>query len=530
MDPLGYESGEASDIDVRISITFSIAALLQAILLQAKDANRNWLTTKRPKLAGSGRKGQSKVTTPSYQERSEDPRETTRTQQRSPPTGSLHREDGNGVDENFARLTDAAEPFPMRVLPDPARQLVTDASSAFSCPPDYVAIPVLVALGAANGCNRKLSVKEGWIECSSMYGVIVGLPGTTKSPAIDVAVSYPRVDYGGSVKFQTNAAIIVTDTTIEALGLELREAQGSAVLCKYDELSALPASFNRYRKGLGSDRQTYQSLWGGQALSISRTTLNAGKRERDQIYVRDPFVSIVGGTQPDYLVDLWDHKGRADGFVDRFLFAFPQPIRRVYRTPGIGSATFDAYWSLIYTLQSCGINPNEKPIITFLSDARRLWDEYSSEHFAQEEHMPPYMIGSWSKLHAYAARFALTLQIAYRAAGETESEDIEVRAVENAIRLVRYFASHAGKVHRHVRRNHEDARLNELLRWIAGRNDGTATVRDVVTSKVAGFRTAEDTLTAFARLASMGTGKVVKSDPRQGGRPSFSFQCFSGDC
>jgi hypothetical protein len=439
---------------------------------------------------------------------------------------------GESTDEISRRLIGKVELFPMDVLPGPARQLVSEAALAYSCPPDYVAVPVLVALGAANGSNRKLEVKDNWIERSAMYACIVGPPGTAKSPAIDLAVSRPVFTNGGIVKAQnkTNAAIIVTDTTIEALGLELRDAQESAVLCKYDELSALPASFNRYRKGLGSDRQTYQSLWGGQALSISRTTLNAGRRERDQIYVRDPFVSVIGGTQADCLRDLWDPRGRADGFLDRFLFAFPESIRRTYRNEGIAAATSKAYWALTDTLQEIIIDPNAKRIITFLPDARAKWDSFCYEHFAREEQMPTYLRGTWSKLHAYTARFALTLQVGYRAAGETKCEDIEVKAVENAIRLTHYFVSHAAKAHRHVRRDYEEAHLNELLRWIAGRKDGTATVREVVTSKVAGFHTAADTLRAFERLASMRAGRIVRSSPSQGGRPSISFQCFGGDC
>jgi hypothetical protein len=433
---------------------------------------------------------------------------------------------GERIDESSRRLIVNVEPFPVDVLPGPAWQLVSEAALAYSCPPDYVAVPVLVALGAANGSNRKLEVKDNWIERSAMYACIVGPPGTAKSPAIDLAVTRPVVTNGGIVKPQTNAAIIVTDTTIEALGLELRDAQESAVLCKYDELSALPASFNRYRKGLGSDRQTYQSLWGGQALSISRTTLNAGKRMPDSIYVRDPFVSVVGGTQPDCLRDLWDPRGRADGFLDRFLFAFPEPIRRVYREEGIAAATSKAYWAMTDTLQMILIDPSAKRIITFLPDARAKWDSFCYEHFAREEQMPTYLRGTWSKLHAYTARFALTLQVADRAAGETKCEDIEVKAVENAIRLTHYFASHAAKAHRHVRRDYEEAHLNELLRWIAGREDGTATAREVVTSKVAGLLTSADTLRAFERLEGRRAGRIVKPSQSKGGRPSFSFRVF----
>ena len=233
---------------------------------------------------------------------------------------------------------------------------------------------------------------------------------------------------------------------------------------------------------------------------------------------------ILGGIQPDLLRDLWDPKGRADGFVDRFLFAFPAPIRRVYRTQGIGASTLDAYWSLIYKLQDRATEPTARTLIGFLPEARALWDTFSSDHFARVEQATAYLRGSLSKLHSYAARFALALQVGYKVAGETVVEDVEARTVENAIRLTRYFAAHARKAHRHVRGGHEATQLSALLHWIAGRSDGTATVREVVTSKVAGFRTAGDTMSAFERLVSMGAGKVVTSS-HKGGKPSVAFQC-----
>ena len=58
------------------------------------------------------------------------------------------------------------------------------------CPPDFVAVPAMVALGAVIG--RKIGVRPerqtDWIEVPNLWGCIVGRPGTMKSPAMSEAL------------------------------------------------------------------------------------------------------------------------------------------------------------------------------------------------------------------------------------------------------------------------------------------------------------------------------------------------------
>ena len=58
------------------------------------------------------------------------------------------------------------------------------------CPPDFVAIPAIVALGSVLG--RKIGVRPqqrtDWIEVPNLWGCIVGRPGAMKSPAMGEAL------------------------------------------------------------------------------------------------------------------------------------------------------------------------------------------------------------------------------------------------------------------------------------------------------------------------------------------------------
>jgi Protein of unknown function (DUF3987) len=85
--------------------------------------------------------------------------------------------------------TITVEPFPVDVLPAPMRQLVQEGAAALPCPPDFIAVPMLSAAGAAIGNSRALEIKPGWIEGPRIYSAIVADPGSKKSPAAELAMA-----------------------------------------------------------------------------------------------------------------------------------------------------------------------------------------------------------------------------------------------------------------------------------------------------------------------------------------------------
>jgi Protein of unknown function (DUF3987) len=76
--------------------------------------------------------------------------------------------------------------FSLEFLPPSIGPWVGDISERLQCPPDYVAVTALTALGALIG--RRIGIKPqqrtDWLEIPNVWGCFVGKPGMLKSPAM----------------------------------------------------------------------------------------------------------------------------------------------------------------------------------------------------------------------------------------------------------------------------------------------------------------------------------------------------------
>jgi hypothetical protein len=81
--------------------------------------------------------------------------------------------------------------FDPAMLPDALRPWVADIAERIGCPPDFVAVPAMVALGSVLG--RKVAIRPqqqtDWAETPNLWGLIVGRPGMLKSPALQQATA-----------------------------------------------------------------------------------------------------------------------------------------------------------------------------------------------------------------------------------------------------------------------------------------------------------------------------------------------------
>ena len=76
--------------------------------------------------------------------------------------------------------------FDLEFLPPSIAPWVGDIAERLQCPPDYVAVTALIALGSLIG--RRIGIKPqqktDWIEIPNIWGAFVGKPGMLKSPAM----------------------------------------------------------------------------------------------------------------------------------------------------------------------------------------------------------------------------------------------------------------------------------------------------------------------------------------------------------
>src|SRR5215207_7105476 len=67
--------------------------------------------------------------------------------------------------------------FPVDAMPRACRTLIREASVSIGCPPEFVAVPMLVSLGTAIGNSRVIRLKAGWEEGAALYAAVIAEPG-----------------------------------------------------------------------------------------------------------------------------------------------------------------------------------------------------------------------------------------------------------------------------------------------------------------------------------------------------------------
>jgi hypothetical protein len=372
------------------------------------------------------------------------------------------------------------DPFPDDVLPGVAARLVTEGAEAIGCPSDFLGVPVLAVAGGTIGRSASLMLKGGYFASATIYAGCVGPPSDGKTPALKVAAAAVRridealeAEYVKAVeRWQEEAArpgpdgkkqksppppkprrIDVDDITMEALPLILADNPRGLVMVR-DELTSFALGMNQFKAGKGNDRPNALKIWSGDAIKKDRVNHEANAPIRCPY----PSLTIVGGLTPDMLGALVDQKGRADGFVDRFLLVYPDP-RPVagWSERGVAEETADEWAALVARLWARPMNAKDgrsvPHVLQFTPEAKALWRVRYDAHAAEMNALdfPPSLRGPWGKLREYAGRLTLTLACMEHAADPTadpaEVPTVDSRIVRNAWRLVAYFKTHTIRVH-----------------------------------------------------------------------------------
>jgi hypothetical protein len=377
--------------------------------------------------------------------------------------------------------------FPLDVLPKALALFVHAIAAATNSPLDYAAVLLLTIAGAAIGAARSLQIKAGWAERPCLFSALIGPPGSAKTPAAGpilapvyaeqarrlAAYRRQRVgweendaeDKGPPPKLET---IFVEDITIEKLASILQDNPRGVVVVR-DELTAWIGSMDMYRgKGKGADRQAYLSVWAGKPIRVDR------KGEEDPVYVPHPFVGVTGGLCPDLLPRLRGERDIQDGFLDRVLLSYPEPV------PAKGedwrciddeaAAAWERTLAQLWALQPEMTEDGEtRPhFVRLTSDASSAWEEFTGG-LARElnrDDLPEPLKGHLSKFKGYGARLALILHCLRQVCGEADGEDVDGESMERASRLISYFGSHALKVHAALGSDPEIEDARRVLDWI----------------------------------------------------------------
>lgn len=427
-------------------------------------------------------------------------------------------------------------PFPTYdVLPGVFHDFAVAAAKAIQCPVDYVACALLVVVSILMGGKRSIQLTPEWFQQGNLWIAMVGPPSAKKTPALlktlptlqaieqeqyaeyqdektlyemelrqyEADLSDWKKERHGNPPIKPENPILkrlkTSDTTVEALGKLLADnPQGIGMVC--DELSSWMRSMNQYKGGNGADRSHYLAMWSNSPITIDR------KNKVDPILVPMPYVAIVGGIQPDVLLEL-RNQGVEDGMKERFLFCCPLPNNE---PPKMGSAIPAAIRSgLDASLRKIFDSRPDDAITVTLSQgaadvflaARQEWHWLmQSDEFSRD--LEAYYV----KMQNYLGRFALVLHEMKRAIGETDSDIVSEDTMREAKALADYFLHHAAIALGMVMQTREEQHVEKAIRWIQKKNLYIVNPRDMVTNKVAGCKKASEARTLLKTLSDYGYG------------------------
>lgn len=447
-------------------------------------------------------------------------------------------------------------PFPLEAFPAALANYVHQCAWATNSQPDFVAVPLLAIAAGCLGASRALAITRDHIQPATIFSVVVGLPGTGKTPAIE-RVSEPleraearfRKDWkrdlklwqdsegeedGERVPKPTLKRLMVDDTTMEPLIRNLEKNRRGLVMVR-DELRALVAGFNQYRDGKGNDRQNLLRLWSASAIRVDRSK----HEDLVPVVIRRPSLSITGGLQPAVVPTLLDDTkgdGRAldDGLLDRFLWSYParlQDIEEQWREvePKVEAVWFDCAQWLLSIEQGKDADGEPVPILSRLSGCgREAWVDFTRGHAEQlnDPDFPDHLRGPWSKLRGYCARLALVLRfVAAAIDGEGGPIEVDGLAMLRAAELIRYFKAHWLRVSAGMGAEPRIWDANRVLSYLIRHPEITEfSRRDIHRHLHATFKTPEALDAPLSMLVQHGYLRLAASDNSIGRKATQKYE------
>lgn len=438
-----------------------------------------------------------------------------------------------------------AEPFPLDVLPEGLRRFVEESAWAINCPVDFVAVPVLVAAGAAIGNTYRLAITRTHTQGAVLFACVVGLASSGKSPALELVVDpFERAqwrylqDFKHRQKAWKNEGcqgeppqlrqLVVDDATVEAVA-PLLQSNPRGLLMVRDEMAALVTGLNQYKDGgKGSDRQFVLKLWPQATIRVHRVKHEGGM----PLTVHRPFLGLVGGIQPSVVDSLRQRAEQGqevveDGFLDRFLFSYPAPMPAIgEQWREVSQEASDVWETVVGRLLELPMAVESERIRSVLvplsSSGRAAWKEFTDAHAAElnDPDFPPHLVGPWGKFRGYAGRLALILHLIREATGEVAEKAVDGESMTRAARLVAYFKSHFRRTHQALGADPRTVDARVVLTWVMRNGQPRFTRRDLWRGLRCRFARPESLDAPLKLLTHLGYVRQVEVPILKTGRPS----------
>lgn len=463
-------------------------------------------------------------------------------------------------------VTPSREPFPLDVLPRPARAMVEAIARSRAVDPSAVSAAVLSAISAGVGLSRIFYDDfSKWTETGTVWLALVARSGSRKSIIIDdlfaphmerqrrlvaehaaAESEHQRLfDAWEARRGSTNSGdeeprplppefehVYTSDTTQEGL-VSILAKQPRGVIIIADELNSFFGNFGRYSGNADAERSFYLSLFRG--LDYKKDRAGAAP-----VFIERASAGIVGGIQPLILAKSFDAQAMASGLASRFLLVDIVPSVKTYEA-GPTRDERSLYEKFIYDLyglqlDQCSVEGGvvaqsplqvgpSKEARVLLKGFIRRWSE---ESLLSQEHMQAAM----SKLEAYAIRVALLRRVCREVDGSARPEDeISREDMEAGIRVAWWFRERAVSIYEDLAgpESHQSrVRLEMICEVIRSRFRGCVTLSEWRRrNRKRDKNVAESELDS---LVDAGLAEKRKRSPgTAGGKPTVEYALLDGD-
>jgi putative DNA primase/helicase len=463
------------------------------------------------------------------------------------------------------------EPVPTAMLPVPSFDVrgllpqalapwVNDVAERAQCPPDYVAVGVMVAVAAVIGRQMTIRPKrhDDWVVVPNLWGLGVGPPGVMKTAALEeglrgvrALIASAREEHGRALKdyafhveqsksqrdavkkqmekaardgksteawreaFEASAQpdtpverrYIVNDATIEKLG-ELLNHNRNGLLLFRDEAAGFLRTMER--EAHENDRAFYCEAWNGNgAFSYDRIL-------RGTLHIPACCVSVLGGIQPmplaAYLHETFK-AGQDDGLIQRFqLLVYPdisptwQNVDRWPDSDGRRRAVeiFRRLDHLDYEMLAADTKGLDLPFLHLTPEAQTVFDNWRAglEHRLRTADEHPAFISHLAKYRSLVPSLALLLHLV-DCVDHGRGGPVSASATERAVAWTRYLEPHAKRVYEPVISPGRQAAANLAKKIAGGQLASPFSIRDIRRKCWAGLTEGEDILAGLDQLEGL---------------------------
>lgn len=292
--------------------------------------------------------------------------------------------------------------LPLGVLRPEVQGVIRHFAEVYQCPREFVTTAVFAI--AATLCGRRVIIDDGkYRNHAGLWVCHVARSGSNKSEPVKALLgplreidktryaeyneAYKKAREEKAADMPVFTPLIITDTTPESQYQILAEKNGSheGTLLYRDEIKGMLDDIGRYSRS--GEISHSLSIWDGTSFTASRKT-------QKTIHVERPFLSVLGGIQPSVFAEAFTPTLAGVGYVQRWLFAYPeqQPLT-LYSDKSI-DGRYVAAWAET-AAKLCDISDRT---LLLSPEAKRVYTDFFNETKRKEFETEDAAAAMYSKL------------------------------------------------------------------------------------------------------------------------------------